>query len=136
MKATTLFPLFIAIVLFSACRETSVKKTTGSKISINSLNIEKIALDSIDNCSYIGFSGIRGDSVFYFDEVLSYLYSISLDGHIGERQLGLGKSASELPIKTLCKYAIAKKMMPLTSWEVHTTSIHITLQTGKPTESI
>lgn len=26
MKATTLFPLFIAIVLFSACRETSVKK--------------------------------------------------------------------------------------------------------------
>ena len=128
MKATTLFPLFIAIVLFSACRETSVKKTTGSKISISSLTIEKIALDSIDNCSYIGFSGIRGDSVFYFDEVLSYLYSISLDGHIGERQLGLGKSASELPIKN--------PMMPLTSWEVHTTSIHITLQIGKPTESI
>lgn len=109
MKATTLFPLFTAIVLFSACRETSVKKTTGSKISISSLTIEKIALDSIDNCSYIGFSSIRGDSVFYFDEVLSYLYSISLDGHIGERQLGLGKSASELPIKNPMQVCYSKE---------------------------
>ena len=100
MKATTLFYFCIAIVFSCACGRQTLKNTADLNITINSLSVEKIVLDSIDNCSYTGFSGVEGDSIFYFDEVLSYLYSISQDGHIGERQLGLGKSASELPIKS------------------------------------
>lgn len=99
MKTANLSFLFIVIAFFSACGKGIKKNTSESNISINSLSVENIVLDSIDNCSYIGFSGVKGDSIYYFDEVLSYLYSVSADGHIGERQLGLGKSASELPIK-------------------------------------
>lgn len=87
-------------VIAAACNSGNNKKGTDAvAISIESIKAENVAVDSIENCSYTGFSGVSGDSLYFFDRVMSYLYTISKDGHVGSRQLGLGRSSNELPVK-------------------------------------
>lgn len=89
----------LALMLTACNSVVNNKNNDGASIEIDSLDITKVAVDPIDNCSFVGFSGVDGDSLFYFDRVSSYLYSISAEGHLGSRELGLGHSGSEIPIK-------------------------------------
>lgn len=95
MKKTILWA--IPAIVLCACN--NVGTVSDVDLCIDSISVEQVAVDAIDNCSYTGFSGVRGDSLYYFDRVLAYLYSVSTDGRVGSRQLGLGKSSKELPVK-------------------------------------
>lgn len=99
MKTKKTLVLTIATIVICACNNNTGTFSNEKMITVDSLNIETIFVDSIENCSYTGFSGVRGDSIYYLDRVLSYLYTISEDGHVGFRELGLGKSSNELPLK-------------------------------------
>ena len=68
-------------------------------ITIDSIWLDSATVDYIDNCSYTGFSGVKEGKLYYFDRVMAYLYTISDEGGVESRELGLGKSAKELPLK-------------------------------------
>lgn len=99
MKTMKFFSCLAMTAVLLSCGNVTKNKSDKVAIVVDSLSIEKIDVDSIKNCSYTGFSGVAGDSIYYFDGILSYLYFVSEDGKVGSRQLGLGKSSSELPIK-------------------------------------
>lgn len=100
MRIKNLFILAPAILMLAACKDSKPKSASdGVDISVDSIEIETVSVDSIDNCSYTGYSGVADGSLFYFDSVLAYLYTISESGTVEKRQLGLGKSAKELPLK-------------------------------------
>ena len=68
-------------------------------ISIDTLELTKIQLDSI-YCSGIGVSGIKdGGIICYYDYYLGYLSSFSLNGTFIKRELGIGNGPHEVVIK-------------------------------------
>ncbi len=97
---------FIILCLLLLCIVYSCKTDTYScqgekKLQISSLTLDTINVTAPENTSYYGMSGLSGDSLFFYDKALSYLYHISVDGKTGSRKLGLGHSSKELPCKNL-----------------------------------
>lgn len=89
--------LAIAFMVSSCNYKKTDEGDYGKKITVQELTLETVTVDSIENCSYTGFSGTCHDSLYFMDEQLSYYYTISPEGKIGSRNLGLGKSSQELP---------------------------------------
>ena len=72
----------------------------GSKnIKIDSINVEEVAMDTTENTSGVGFSGVCGDSLFFYDAIYGYFYKLSTNGKIGSRKMGLGHAKGEIPAK-------------------------------------
>lgn len=88
-------------LLFFSCSQVSDEVTI---VKDKDIRIEEIEIDSVeivvDNLSGAGFSGVYRDSLFFFDEYYSFLYTIDSDGHVGNRQLGMGMGPGELPIRS------------------------------------
>ncbi len=100
MKYCNILPLLAGCMLVASSCNGS--KNTGVEpekdLRMESLAIDTVCVDSIELCSYTGFSGTYGNSLYFFDEQLCYLYPVSLDGKVGKRRLGMGHSAWEVPI--------------------------------------
>lgn len=88
----------MSVGIISCNNKRSNDKNAKIDIIFDKLSIDSVTIDSIPNCSFTGFSGIYEDSLYFYDEQLSYFYAISLDGSIGKRRLGLGHSSREIPI--------------------------------------
>ena len=98
MKNKNISFLLAGILLIFSCN--NPKTGVGdycADITVHELALETVSIDSIENCSYTGFSGTCNDSLYFMDEQLSYYYTISQEGKIGSRKLGLGRSSQELP---------------------------------------
>ena len=88
-----------ACTLFcSSCASEQTINTSSKDIRYAGCKIELISFD-LPQTSFCCFSGMMGDSIYCFDNVLSNLYSISVDGTVGKRRMGYGHGAGELPIK-------------------------------------
>lgn len=88
----------VSFVMMSCGNKQSDDRDANVDILFTELSVDSVTIDSIPNCSFTGFSGTIGDSLYFFDEQLSYLYAVSLDGEIGSRKLGLGHGPNEIPI--------------------------------------
>ena len=64
-------------------------------IRYDSINIERIVLDSV-YCSYYGFSGISpAGHIYYYDRHFGYIYEFDSEGKCLSRHLGIGRSNHE-----------------------------------------
>lgn len=65
------------------------------EIRYDSINIERIVLDSV-YCSYYGFSGISpAGYIYYYDRYFGYIYEFDSEGKCQSRHLGIGRSNQE-----------------------------------------
>ena len=88
-----------ACTLFcSSCASEQTINTSSKDIRYAGCKIELISFD-LPQTSFCCFSGMMGDSIYCFDQVLSYLYNISVDGQVGSKRLGYGRGNGELPIR-------------------------------------
>lgn len=68
-------------------------------IRVDSVQLKRIALDSV-YCSGVGFSGYTtSDKIYFFDSYFGYLFSFNLDGSFYERQYGVGNGPGEVFIE-------------------------------------
>lgn len=89
----------IAVACFLvSCKQNKAASDGENNIQVETLKVDTVVVDTMENCSYVGYSGVYGDSLFFFDEVLDYFYAVSSDGKVGKRRLGLGHSSREIPI--------------------------------------
>lgn len=93
--------LFMAVVLVNSCKLESSSHFGNKNIQMSSIAIDSVIVGKMENTSYYGQSGQCGDSLYFYDKALSYLYYIGIDGTVGSRRLGLGHSSQELPAKDL-----------------------------------
>lgn len=92
----------IALLLFS-CAESKISFPGVKNIQYESIDMERIVIDSVPNTSYVVFSGICNDSLYMFDDQLDYFYTVSVDGTLGKRELGLGHGPGEIAVpEPLC----------------------------------
>ena len=94
----------LAVMISCNSNSNEVKNSGKKRIKIKSLNIETVNID-FDGVSYIGYSGVSRDSLYFFDEFYSYFYNISLDGKVGSRRCGVGRGPGEIPAKYLLEAA-------------------------------
>ncbi len=99
MKKSNIYALLAVVILATSCsNKMKTKENSKETITVQELSLDSVTVDSIENCSYTGYSGTCKDSLYFLDEQLSYYYVISAEGKVGSRKLGLGKSSQELPI--------------------------------------
>lgn len=99
MKKSYIYVLLVVLISATSCsNKKETKGNTNDTITLRELSLDSVTIDSIENCSYTGYSGTCNDSLYFLDEQLSYYYTISPEGRVGSRKLGLGKSSKELPI--------------------------------------
>lgn len=93
--------LLLQVTLFcAACGGNKLGSSSADvAITIDSICLDTVTVDYVENCSYTGFSGVKDGTLYYFDRVMAYLYMIADDGSVESRELGLGNSAKELPLK-------------------------------------
>ena len=85
---------------YKACKSNMPSTTNSGRIDIKVSKIDVHPIEfQISNSSYMGFSGVGKDSLYYFDEFFNHYYHVSLDGKIGKKQVGLGRGPGELPVK-------------------------------------
>lgn len=91
---------FISLCIIVSCKSniTQIENRGQIDIKVSKIDIHPIEF-KINNSSYMGFSGIGKDSLYFFDEFFNHYYHISLDGKIGKKQGGLGRGPGELPVK-------------------------------------
>lgn len=96
---------FLAIALsmccVQACKDQSSTLRGGRNVQISALCIDTIKIAPMKETSWVGQSGMVGDSLYFYDSELSFLYRISTGGEVGSRKLGLGHRSDELPAKHL-----------------------------------
>ncbi|MGN0069663.1 MAG: hypothetical protein ACI350_08060 [Prevotella sp.] len=93
----------IVALSFQSCGKQSADPKADKRLT--ALAIDTVSVEPIEQNSYCGFSGQYNDSLFYFDAVLSYCYTILPDGRVGSRMLGLGHGPNELPITSALSVA-------------------------------
>lgn len=104
------FSLISVLLFICSCNQNKQASSVNIvDIIYDSIQIDSVIIDSIENNSFCGYSGVCKDSLYYFDELLSYFYKISYDGHIGKRLLGLGNGPGELPIRSAVGVAYSSK---------------------------
>lgn len=113
MKAISCFMFILTACLLSSCKRNSGTKNHDIEIKYTSLEVEKIAVDTISDVSYWGFSGVCEDSLYFFDRALSYYYKISTAGKVGSRSLGLGHGPGEVPVQRLLNVSYSDKLKTL-----------------------
>lgn len=95
--------LFVPVV-FLLCVSCGRNQKNSGGSAQREIRFDKILIDTIDialdNTSYVGFSGATSDAVYFLDELMSYLYTLSSDGEVTGRYLGLGRGPGELPIRS------------------------------------
>lgn len=109
MKATTRLLAEVLVILsffLSSCKEngnekdTFFCKPTNNKvdISINNLSFEELDVNP-DNTSYVGFSGIYGNKLFFADRLFSTLYQFDATGKCEGAKILHGNGPSEIPAR-------------------------------------
>ncbi|MBQ9172521.1 MAG: DUF4221 family protein [Bacteroidales bacterium] len=97
------FPLLLPFIL-SSCKDKSTDtqdyfckpKDNSVKISIEKLSIEELDIEPI-NVSYIGYSGISGEKLYFADKLFGTLYQFDKDGQCDGPKIMFGNGPSELP---------------------------------------
>lgn len=93
----------IFILLMAGCSRheqkwSSIVSPIQENIRFDSVQLKRIALDSV-YCSGEGFSGFTGaDKICFFDSYYGYLFSFNLDGTFYERKYGVGNGPKEVLI--------------------------------------
>ena len=94
-----IYTLFIIVISVSCGSHTASETNVGKKdILMSALSIEPIDV-KINEGSYMGFSGMYNDSLYFFDGYFNYCYTISIDGNVGTKKCGLGRGPGEIPVK-------------------------------------
>ena len=106
MMKNLVFALIVTI-LFASCNDNpnntlGIKNIKYTDIVIDTINV------SLENTSYIGFSGVVKNAVYFADELMSYLYIIDKDGGVVERLMGLGRGPGELPIRSFVGTSVSQ----------------------------
>ena len=93
--------LLTLLIIGVSCTSSSSKqpKSSEKKIKFSEIFFDSIHF-TVPQTSYNIASGIINDSIYCFDKVLDYLYSVSLDGKVGTKQMGFGNGKGEIPIKS------------------------------------
>jgi len=99
MNRFKLYAFLCVVICVSSCKETSNTRKGEKVISYDSLSVDTIQLGQLENTSYVGFSGICEDSLYFFDSVLCYYYKVGTDGTIGNKKMGLGHGPGEIPTR-------------------------------------
>lgn len=90
----------VLLCLIVSCKSHINKSENRGQIDIKVSKIDIHPVEfKINNSSYMGFSGIGKDSLYFFDEFFNHYYHISLDGEVGKKQGGLGRGPGELSVK-------------------------------------
>lgn len=87
----------ISIIIFASCQN-GVSQASPIDIRVSSVDVEKINVD-LSQTSMNGFSGVAGDSIYFFDSVLSYFHKFGIGGECGSKKLGYGRGHGELPAR-------------------------------------
>lgn len=101
MKQNYKYIIFVLLLsLLYSCKESTVKKYSGSfkNIKYHTLTLDTVIVN-IENTSFIGFSGINNNHLYFYDKFFGYYYSIGTDGKSTEKIMGKGRGPNELPIK-------------------------------------
>ena len=110
MRRTNFIAVLAVALSVAACSDKTYSAGDSEKdITVGSVAVDTVAVGSIAECSYTGYSGVYNDSLYFYDEQLSYFYAISLNGEVGERRLGLGHSAKEMPIARPSKVSYSER---------------------------
>lgn len=94
--------LIISFSIFIGCNSHKSKeyfkhpKKTDKNIIYNKINIDIIYLDSISS-SYVGFSKIVSDSIYFIDEMFCRIYTFNANGRYISHHLSRGKGPKEIP---------------------------------------
>lgn len=93
--------LVLSLLLLPSCSEQSrgLKPESAKDIRYTEAVTDTITF-RVEDSSTAGLSGVQGDSLFFFDKYFAYLYSISVDGEVGSRRMGLGNGPGEIQTRS------------------------------------
>lgn len=121
-----LFFIFATIASLCSCKSNiepqfATPINCPKNISITNLELDSIVVNNISS-SYIGFTRIFGDSIYFMDQRFSWLFAMDKNGKGIKRHLGLGGAPTEIntaEILDICQLANGNFFIIGPSWDTH-----------------
>ncbi len=100
----------ITLALFSGCSDSRDSFFTEPNNNQKLIKYDSLSFDVkeilLSNTSYVGYTDIRNDSIYFLDKYFCFLYVIDKEQNIVGRHLGQGRGRNEVPLKNAYGYAI------------------------------